>query len=176
MAEWGHIALGWGLWGVCWGLCALGMLLSCVTLSGMWLVLAAAGVAWHLAEPGGFPGAWTLAGMAAVCTVSEVWTTVAASWGVAKRGGGKASVWWAFWGSLAGAVVGGMVVPVPLVGSLVGMAVGSFVPVYAAERRRLQGNAGYVARGAVWATLAAWGVKVGTTAALIAWLAVGLWR
>ena len=100
---------------------------------------------------------------------------MAASWGVAKRGGGKASVWWAFWGSLAGAVVGGMVVPVPLVGSLLGMAVGSFVPVYAAERRRLQGNAGYVARGAVWATLAAWGVKVGTTAALIAWLAAGLW-
>ena len=62
----------------------------------------------------------------------------------------------------------------PGVWTLVGMAAGSFLLVYAAERRRLRAKAGYVARGAVWATLAAWGVKVGTTLALIGWLAAGL--
>ena len=98
----------------------------------------------------------------------------AAAWGVRRRGGSAAAGWMALLGSLAGAILGGMIVPV--LGSLVGMLLGSFALVYLAERRRLQraDQAAHVARGAVLAGISVLLLKILATAALVLWLAAGL--
>jgi uncharacterized protein YqgC (DUF456 family) len=71
----------------------------------------------------------------------------------------------------------GSLIPVPLVGSLSGMLVGSFVCVYAVERRRLpEGGAAGIAWGTVIARVAVLLLKVTVTLGMIAALIVRLAR
>ena len=179
-AAWSAILHGLSVAGVvlAWAACALlclgGLVLSAFSISGTWLVLGAAIGAALLTGPGEFPGWPSLLGMAAVCAAVDVVEWFAAAWGVRRRGGSAAAGWMALLGSLAGAILGGMVVPV--LGSLVGMFVGSFSLVYWTEKRRLQqaDAAAHVARGAVLAGMAVLMLKVAATAGLVAWLAAGL--
>ncbi len=161
-------------WTACALLCLGGLLLSVFSLSGTWLVLAAALVAAALTGPDAFPGWPTLAGMGALCAAVDLIEWFATSWGVRRRGGSAAAGWMALLGSLAGALLGGMVVPI--LGSLVGMLAGSFALVYAVERRRLRttDRAAHIATGAVLAGLSVLLLKVAATAGLVLWLAAGL--
>jgi len=183
MSEFGAALLhGLGVAGVflAWAACALlclgGLVLSVFSISGTWLVLGAALGAALLTGPGEFPGGLALVGMGAVCVAVDVIEWFAASWGVRRRGGSAAAGWMALLGSVGGAILGGMVVPV--LGSLVGMPLGSFALVYATERRRLRraDQAAHVARGAVLAGISVLFLKVVATAGLVLWLAAGLLR
>lgn len=79
-------------------------------------------------------------------------------------------------GGIAGAVLGGIFIPLAIVGPLAGMLAGSFLGAYAVERHRLRRNgaAAHVAMGAVWAQLGMLVLKVAATAGMIAWLVAGV--
>ena len=161
-------------WTACVLLCLAGLVLAAISISGTWLVLAAAGLAALLTAPGQFPGSPVLLGMAAVCAAVDIIEWFAASWGVRRRGGSRAAGWFALLGTIAGALLGGMVVPI--LGSLVGMMLGSFALVYWTEKRRLQHatQAARIATGSVLATISVLLLKVLATSALTLWLAAGL--
>ena len=161
-------------WTACALLCFGGLILAAFSISGTWLVLGAAIGAALLTGPGEFPGWPALLAFGAVCAAVDIIEWFAAAWGVRRRGGSAAAGWMALLGSLAGAILGGMVFPV--LGSLVGMLLGSFALVYMTERRRLQraDHAAHVARGAVLAGISVLLLKVLATAGLVLWLALGL--
>ena len=161
-------------WTACALLCLGGLILAVFSISGTWLVLGAAIGAALLTGPGEFPGWPALLAFGAVCAAVDIIEWFAAAWGVRRRGGSAAAGWMALLGSLAGAILGGMVVPV--LGSLVGMLLGSFALVYWTERRRLQraDRAAHVARGAVLAGISVLLLKIVATAALVLWLFLGL--
>ena len=161
-------------WAACALLCLGGLALSVFSISGTWLVLGATIGAALLTGPDQFPAWPALAGFFAVCAAVDVVEWFAASWGVRRRGGSAAAGWMALLGSLAGAILGGMVVPV--LGSLVGMLAGSFALVYWIEKRRLRKMeaAAHIATGAVLAGMSMLLLKVVATAGLILWLTAGL--
>jgi uncharacterized protein YqgC (DUF456 family) len=161
-------------WTACALLCLGGLILAVFSISGTWLVLGAAIGAALLTGPGEFPGWPALLAFGAVCAAVDIIEWFAAAWGVRRRGGSAAAGWMALLGSLAGAILGGMIVPV--LGSLVGMLLGSFALVYLPDRRRLQraDQAAHVARGAVLAGISGLLLKILATAALVLWLAAGL--
>ena len=181
MSGIGHILLQWlsvaGVflaWTACVLLCLGGLALSAFSISGTWLVFGAALGASFLTGPDQFPGWAALLGFFAVAAAVDIIEWFAASWGVRRRGGSAAAGWLALVGSLGGAILGGMVVPI--LGSLVGMMAGSFALVYVAERRRLKKTspAAHIARGAVLAGMSVLLLKVVATASLVLALAAGL--
>ena len=161
-------------WTACAVLCLAGLALAVFSISGTWLVWGAAIGAALLTGPDQFPGWPTLVEFFAVCAAVDVIEWFAASWGVRRRGGSAAAGWMALLGSLGGAILGGMVVPI--LGSLVGMMVGSFALVYWIEKRRQQktDRAAHIAAGAVLAGMSVLLLKVVATAGLVLWLAAGL--
>lgn len=161
-------------WTACALLCLGGLILAVFSISGTWLVLGAAIGAALLTGPGEFPGGPALLAFGAVCAAVDIIEWFAAAWGVRRRGGSAAAGWMALLGSLAGAILGGMVVPV--LGSLVGMLLGSFALVYVTERRRLRraDRAAHIAKGAVLAGISVLLLKIVATAGLVLWLAAGL--
>lgn len=152
-------------------LCAGGVLLSTITLSGTWLVLLAA-ILLHALS--GHPG-WVVIGLSAgLCVLIEVLETLASSWGVQRRGGS----YWAGLAALAGGIAGlflGSFIPIPVLGNLIGMMIGSFAAAYAVERNRLKrhDHALHVAWGTVTARVLMLFLKVGATLGMILWLALG---
>ena len=161
-------------WTGCALLCLGGLLLAVFSISGTWLVGLAALLAAALTGPDQFPAWPVLLGMFAICAAVDILEWFAASWGVRRRGGSAAAGWMALLGSLGGAILGGMVVPV--LGSLVGMMAGSFALVYWIEMRRLKHveHAAHIATGAVLAGMSMLLLKIVATASLILWLAAGL--
>ena len=174
LMHWASVAGVFLAWTACALLCLGGLIFAVFSISGTWLVLGAAIGAALLTGPGEFPGGPALLAFGAVCAAVDIIEWFAAAWGVRRRGGSAAAGWMALLGSLAGAILGGMVVPV--LGSLVGMLLGSFALVYLAERRRLRraDQAAHVARGAVLAGISVLLLKIVATAGLVIWLALGL--
>jgi len=163
-------------WSLCAALCLGGLLLSVLSFSGTWLILAAAGVATALTGPEQFPGWATLAGFLAVCASVDLIEWFAAGWGVRRRGGSSAASWMALLGSLGGMILGTIFIPIPILGGLVGMMTGSFSLVYWIENRRLKkaAHAKHIAFGAVMASMSVLLLKVIATSTLIVWLLAGL--
>lgn len=163
-----------------WTACVLlglgGLALSALSISGTWLVLAAAVIAALLTGSEAFPHGLTLLGMAALCASVEIIEWSAASWGVRRRGGSRAAGWLALLGSITGMILGTLLIPIPIAGGLIGMMVGSFTLVYWAEKHRLQQTtqAAHIATGAVLAGISVLLLKVAVTASLVLWLTLGL--
>lgn len=154
-------------------LCLLGFCLSCLSLSGTWLVLVATGLlAWFHGT--GFPGIGMLAVFLLLCIAVEVLEALAGVWGVQKRGGSKAAGWAALGGGFVGMLLGGFI-PVPIVGSLIGMMAGSFGCAFWVEHSKMKqaNHAAHVAFGAVLARIGVIFLKVGVTLAMILVLIVG---
>lgn len=153
-------------------LCLVGLLLSCLSISGTWLVLAACIVA---AVFGGraFPGFTTVLGFLYLAILVEVAEYVAGVWGVRGRGGS----WWAALAAVVGGVVGLMFGGwLPLIGRPLFMAAGSFGLVYAVEYARLRRSnpAARIAVGAVLSRLGVLVMKTAATLGMIAWLWIGI--
>lgn len=169
----GHagVLLVWVLLVLC---CVGGVALSCISLSGTWLVLLAA-IIGHFLRPEAGPGWGMIVVFGVVCVVVEAVEWLAGAWGVTRRGGSG----WAGAAALAGGLVGmvlGAFIPVPVAGSLFGMLVGSFAAAFAVERHRLKSSsqAATIAWGAVLARIGVILVKVVTTLAMIVVLVIAL--
>ena len=157
-----------------WMMCLVGLLLSCLSISGTWLVVGATFLA-MLLRGSGFPGFGSLLLMIYIAICVEVIEYVAGVWGVKKRGGSN----WSGVAALVGGVVGlvlGTAIPIPVLGSLLGMTAGSFGLVYGVERYRLKraGPAVHIALGTVMARFFVVLLKVTATLGMMAWLAIGL--
>ena len=157
-----------------WVMCLVGLLLSCLSISGTWMVVAATLLSMLLVHTG-FPGIGTLLLMIWIAICVEVVEYVAGVWGVKKRDGSNWSGLAALVGGMAGLIVG-TIIPIPVLGSLVGMTAGSFGLVYAVERYRLKRiePAVHIALGTVAARFFVVLLKVGVTLGMMAWLAIGL--
>ena len=155
-------------------LCLIGFILSCLSLSGTWLVLVATGLAAWFRWPE-FPGVGTLVIFLLLCIGVEVLEALASMWGVQKRGGSKAAGWAALGGGFIGMLLGGFI-PIPVIGSLIGMLLGSFGCAFWVEHAKMKkfDHAAHVATGAVLARVGVIFLKVGVTLAMILILAIGL--
>lgn len=165
-------------WGLAWGLLALlafaGLLLSMVSFSGTWLVWLAGLIAKFL--PGGEGIGWPLVvGGAVACAAVEAFEAAAVHWGVIASGGTAGSAWVGFAGALLGMMLGGALIPIPLIGGLAGMTIGSFGAVMWWEYRRhgRGGDAARVAAGALIARALVIALKCGVSLLLFA---LFLWR
>ena len=157
-------------------LCVAAILLSCVTLSGTWLVLLAAVLA-LLIPAKAFPGAWTIVGFAVVAVGVESAEAIAGAWGVRKRGGSRLAGVLAVVGGLIGLVLG-FFIPIPVLGNLIGMIGVSFLLVFLVEKRRLEksGEAVSVAWGTVLGRVFVLLLKVTVTLGMVTFLWYGLIR
>lgn len=155
-------------------LCLVGVVLSCLSISGTWLVVAAAALAAFLSGAE-FPGLWSVVIFAVVSLLVEVAEAVSGAWGVKKRGGSALAGLGALLGGFAGLFVGAAVIPIPIVGSLIGMVAVSFIVVYAIERYRLKHaqKAASIAWGTVIGRVLMILLKVCATLGMIAALALG---
>lgn len=155
-------------------MCLVGLFLSCLSLSGTWLVVGATVLA-AFVSGAGFPGFGTVLFFIYLAVLVEVAENVAGFWGVKRRGGSGWAGLAALGGGLIGALVGSLV-PVPVVGTLLGMLAGSFGLVYLVELRRLRAHdaAAYIAFGAVLARMFVVLLKVLMTLAMSIWLFVGI--
>jgi len=170
--DWQSVGL-FGIYSLAGLLCLIGFVLSCLSLSGTWLVLAATGlVAW--ARWPEFPGIGTLVVFLLLCIGVELLEALAAAWGVQKRGGSKAAGWAALGGGFLGMILGGFI-PVPGVGNLLGMLIGSFGCAFLVEHAKMKkaDHAAHVATGAVLARIGVVFLKVGATLAMTATLIIG---
>ena len=155
-------------------LCLLGLCLSCISISGTWLVVVAAALLAMVSGPR-FPGWGTPVGFAVLSAVVEGIEAGAGYWGVVKRGGSG----WTGLAALFGGAVGlfaGTLIPIPFLGNLIGMLGGSFLLAYFVELRRVgQKKALSIAKGALTVRLLVMLLKVITTLGMIGFLAAGLW-
>lgn len=163
--------LGYAL-AVC--LCLAGLVLSSVSISGTWLVVAATALAGVMRQ-GAFPGVWTVVAFALVSGLVEGIEFLAASWGVTRKGGSRRAGVAALVGGLLGMVVGTLI-PVPVFGSLIGMVIGGFVLVYLVEKQRLKATrqAADIAWGVVVSRILVTVLKVVVTLGMTAVLFVGM--
>ena len=155
-------------------LCLVGFILSCLSLSGTWLILAATGlIAW--ARWPEFPNIGTLIIFLTICISVEVIEAMAGTWGIQKRGGSKAAGWAALGGGFIGMILGGFI-PIPVIGNLIGMVAGSFGCAFLVEHAKMKNanRAAHIATGAVLARLAVIFLKIGITLAMIFTLIAGI--
>lgn len=103
----------------------LGLMMTVMTLPGLWLmVAAAAGYAWltHWAYL-----TWrTLAVLLALALVAEVVETASAGAGAKRAGAGRRGLW----GAIIGGILGGIFltfVPIPVVSTFLGVCLGTFL-------------------------------------------------
>ena len=176
MVDWSSIAHHAGLaagWIAVALLCLAGVALSCLTLSGTWLVTGAAALAAWLSGAS-FPGWTTVIVFAAVSAFVEGAEWMAGLWGVQRRGGSTWAGLAAMAGGIAGMIIGSFFT---FFGSLVGMIAGSFAGAYLVEKRRLKAHdpALHIAMGTVIARVLVLMLKVGATLGMIAALAIGAW-
>lgn len=155
-------------------LCLVSVALSCVSLSGTWVVTLATVLA-TLRPGSAFPGWWMVLAFLVVSALVEGVEALAGTWGVKKRGGSG----WAGAAALVGGL-GGMVfgvgLPVPVLGPLIGMMAGGFLLTFLVEHYRLKkaSHAAHIAWGSVVARVLVIVVKVVVTLAMIAVLLGGM--
>ena len=144
---------GAGVYGVlvfAWVLCVVGLVLSCLSFSGTWLVAIASLLMLWVGDT--FPGWWTVIGFLVICVAVEVLDTLSGALGVKKVGGSRASVWVAFFAGILGMILGAPFFPP--IGSLLGMCVCSFMAVFVVELKRAERDKGDAAKVATASVIA----------------------
>jgi uncharacterized protein YqgC (DUF456 family) len=156
-------------------LCMVAVLLSCLSISGTWVVLGAALIALFMRGEATFPGWFTLVIFLILSIAIEVTEAVASSWGVTRRGGSKLAGAAALVGGLVGLFVGALI-PIPLAGPIIGMLALSFCAAFMVEQRRLKHteHAARIAWGAVLARVWVIFLKVVVTLGMAAVLLLGM--
>lgn len=154
-------------------LCLAGIVISCVGLSGTWLVCGATLVG-LLIRDSAFPGWGLLILFLFLSGAIELIEFLASGWGVRKRGGSRLAGLAAVIGGLIGLMIGSALLP--LIGSLLGMAIGSFGFAYLTEYQRLKqhAQASDIAFGAVIARVLVVILKVFASMGMSLVLLVGL--
>ncbi len=154
-------------------LCAGGILLSCLSLSGTWLVLIAAALLYYVLESS-FPGIWTIVTFFVLSVGVEILEFFAGWVGISKRGGSKLAGFMAVIGGFMGMAIGSALIPV--IGTILGMFAGSFGLAFLVERDRLKkdNEAANIALGAVFSRVAVIMLKVCVTLGMIIVLIIGM--
>ena len=149
----------------------LGVVLTALTLSGLWLPVAGA-IVWEVFFPGTF--SWWTVGIAAVlCLGAEAVEFFGAAHGSRKSGGGRAGAWGATIGGLIGAVLGSFVFPI--VGTIIGAVAGAGGGAMSFERgiaARSWGDALKTGGGAAKGRAVALVVKVVISIVVGVWIAI----
>ncbi len=144
------------------GVLFVGLLLIPFGLPGTFVMVAAAagyGPLTHTNSPG-----WiTVAGVAVLAVVAEIFEWTLGAKYARKYGGSRRASWGAVIGGVVGAFAG---VPVPIVGSLIGAFVGSFAGAFIGELTR--------GAGGTTATRVATGALLGRVVAIAMKSAIGL--
>jgi uncharacterized protein YqgC (DUF456 family) len=171
--DWSSLS-SFGIYTLASVLCFAGFILSCLSLSGTWVVFGTAGlICWYRWPE--FPGLITLVFFLTLCIGVEMLETLAGTWGVQKRGGSRAAGWAAMLGGLIGMILGAFI-PIPIIGNLIGMLIGSFSFAFLVEHAKMKqaDHAAKVATGAVLARLAVIFIKIGVTVLMTLTLAFGI--
>lgn len=108
----------------------VGVVLTAVTLPGIWfMLLAALALQWWSPGDGLLFNWWTLGVCAALAVLSEVFEFAASALGATRAGGSKRGALGAAVGSLAGALLGApLLFPIgPIVGAVLGAAAGAVI-------------------------------------------------
>ena len=108
-----------------------GVLLTFLTLPGIWIMLLLAIIA-ELMSPG-LIGWWPLGFVGAVAIAAEIAEFFASAAGAGKAGGSRAGAAGSIVGSIAGLILGTPLIPIPIVGSIVGAVIGAGLGALAAE-------------------------------------------
>jgi hypothetical protein len=83
--DWNSLGT-FGIYSLAALLCFVGFILSCLSLSGTWIILATAGLlSWYRWPE--FPNLGTLIVFLLLCIAVEIVEAMAGAWGVQKRGG-----------------------------------------------------------------------------------------
>ncbi len=106
-------------------LTALWVALILVGLPGTWLMIATAALAEWLTEADLFH-LWTLIAAVVLGVLGEVWELCASMAGAKRAGATRAGALGALVGGIAGAILGTLFIPIPLLGSLLGGGLGAF--------------------------------------------------
>jgi hypothetical protein len=152
-----------------------GIALSCISISGTWLVVVGAGLT-AIVRPDSFPGLGTVVVFILVAGLVELFEFLAGWIGVTGRGGSRLSAVAAVAAGLAGAVIGGILLPVPVLGSIAGMTILSFAAVFAIELRRLKKRrqAANIALGVVTARVMVIFAKTAASLGMTVYLTIGI--
>lgn len=157
-------------------LCIAAIILSCVSISGTWLVSLAAILTIFL-PANMFVGWICIAIFLVFSALIEALELVAGALGVSKKGGSRLAGIMAFIGGILGAILG-CFIPIPVIGPLMGMFLLSFLLVYAVEYRRLKthAEAADIAAGAILARALIILLKVTATMGMIIYLLIAILR
>lgn len=110
-----------------------GPLLILVGLPGTWLLLSIAGVAEWVTGPRLF-GTPVLVAALALAVGGEIWEALSSSVRARRAGAGRRGSIGALAGGIGGALLGTMLIPIPVVGTLIGGGVGAFALASGLER------------------------------------------
>jgi len=102
-----------------------GPLLILLGLPGTWLLLSLVGLAEWITEPRLF-GTPVLVTAVALAVAGEVWEALSSSIRARKAGAGRRGSIGALAGGIGGALLGTMLIPIPVVGTLIGGGLGAF--------------------------------------------------
>lgn len=110
----------------------VGMAMTAITLPGIWTMAASA-----VLMAFGFPeyvGWWTVGALFAIAALSELVDFIASALGVKRMGGSRSGAIGSIVGTLAGAILGTFLIPIPIVGSIAGGVIGAGAGAFLAER------------------------------------------
>jgi uncharacterized protein YqgC (DUF456 family) len=150
------------------GVSLFGIVLTLITLPGVWLMLAVA-IGMELLFPVEPFSHWTIGVCAGVALAGEVFEFMASAVGAKKVGGGRSGAIGSVVGALAGAIVGTFAIPLPIIGSLAGAVLGAGAGALLAERGvggKTWAHSAKIGGGAAAGRLAASLVKAALTAAI----------
>ncbi len=152
----------------------IGVLLTAVTLPGIWIMLLIAMVCtWW--QPSLF-SLWTLGAVAAIAVLAEVAEALSSAAGSARTGGSRAGIAGSLVGSIVGLIAGTFILPIPVVGSIIGGIVGAGLGASIAERgiaKRTWGESLRSGRGAAVGRALSTVIKTAFAAGAALVLAVG---
>jgi uncharacterized protein len=124
-----HIALVAGVVLLAW----VGVLLTAVLLPGTWLIVLAAVGGMLLIDPAPMSW-WAVGGLAAIAVLGEIVEMGSSAAGAKRFGASKTGMAGALVGSIAGAIGGTVLIPIPVVGTLIGAIAGAWLVTAMAER------------------------------------------
>lgn len=103
--------------------CGVGVLLTFVTLPGIWLMLGVATLCWAFDTDLFSP--WVFISAVVLAVLAEVVEFFASAAGSARAGGSKSGAVGSIVGSLIGLVAGQILLPIPIIGAVIGAVIGA---------------------------------------------------
>ena len=112
----------------------LGVLLTLLTLPGIWFMLiVAAACQLFFPDPGPLSW-WTIGACTALAALAEVYEVAASAVGTKRAGGGRSGAIGSVIGGMLGAVLGSIFIPLPVAGTIAGAVIGAGLGALSAER------------------------------------------